>query len=119
MRSYEETSIKANNMSADDILNAHNLTREGLRHYFSRLCCSHSEEDPYELDIDTEDTMGLSESEKIKYLSCCEQEGEGIIYFKVGGIFDETPMEYEFDEMKTDELIYIVMELEGIDFYDE
>ena len=102
------------NVSAKQIIETHNKQIEDIRHYFSRVCATHgahSEATAFELDIDIEGTCGLSESEKIKYLSVFEQEGEGIIYFMVGGIYDEEPTWYEFDDMKHEELIYLVKEL--------
>ena len=93
VRSYDDTIVRANNMSAEQIIDNFNLTEEGIRHYFSSLCFGNNatEERPYKLDIDIHGTFGLSESEKIKYLSVYEQEGEGIIWFIVGGIYDEKP----------------------------
>lgn len=116
IRSYEDTIVRANNMSEEQIIDNFNLTEEGIRHYFSRLCFDNdaTEEHPYELDIDIEGTFGLSECEKIKYLSVYEQEGEGIIWFIVGGIYDENPEHIEIDDLSMEEKLYIIQELGGI-----
>ena len=67
VRSYDDTIVRANNMSAEQIIDNFNLTEEGIRHYFSSLCFGNNatEERPYKLDIDIHGTFGLSESEKI------------------------------------------------------
>lgn len=122
VRNYKDTIVSSNNMSAEQIIDNFNLTEEGIRHYFSRLCFDNdaTEEHPYELDIDIDGTFGLSESEKIKYLSVYEQKGEGIIWFIVGGIYDEKPEHIEIDDLSMEEKLYIIQELEGIaDRYDE
>lgn len=116
VRSYDDTIVRANNMSAEQIIDNFNLTEEGIRHYFSSLCFGNNatEERPYKLDIDIHGTFGLSESEKIKYLSVYEQEGEGIIWFIVGGIYDEKPEHIEIDDLSIEEKLYIIQELEGV-----
>ena len=122
VRNYKDTIVRSNNISAEQIIDNFNLTEEGIRHYFSRLCFDNdaTDEHPYELDIDIDGTFGLSESEKIKYLSVYEQEGEGIIWFIVGGIYDENPEHVEIDDLSIEEKLYIIQELEGIaDIYDE
>lgn len=116
VRNYDDTIVRANNMSAEQIIDNFNLTEEGIRHYFSSLCFGNNatEEHPYKLDIDIDGTFGLSESEKIKYLSVYEQKGEGIIWFIVGGIYDEKPEHIEIDDLSIEEKLYIIQELEGI-----
>ena len=44
-----------------------------------------------------------------------EQEGEGIIWFIVGGIYDEKPEHIEIDDLSIEEKLYIIQELEGVD----
>lgn len=116
VRSYDDTIVRANNMNAEQIIDNFNLTEEGIRHYFSSLCFGNNatEEHPYKLDIDIDGTFGLSESEKIKYLSVYEQKGEGIIWFIVGGIYDEKPEHIEIDDLSIEEKLYIIQELEGV-----
>lgn len=116
VRNYDDTIVRANNMSAEQIIDNFNLTEEGIRHYFSSLCFGNNatEEHPYKLDIDVDGTFGLSESEKIKYLSVYEQEGEGIIWFIVGGIYDEKPEHIEIDDLSIEEKLYIIQKLEGV-----
>ena len=103
----EEIIEKAHNKSPKEIGEIIDLARESMRQYFSRLCNGKSEEEPLELDVDIEGTCGLSEAEKIKYLSCFE-DSEGIIWFNIGGIYDEDVECMEFDEIRTDDLFHIM-----------
>ena len=107
---YEEIIELSKNKTSDD-----SLLRESIRQYVSWHLFTgehHHQHNLYELDVDIEGTFGLSEAEKIKYLGAFEMEGEGIIYFKVGGIYDDEsgiePTWEEFDDVPTDSLLDIV-----------
>jgi len=84
--------------------------------YFAEICNktnAKTRETAYELDIDIEGTMGLSESEKIKYLSIYMPE-EDYILFRIGSIWDNEDMieEHSLGSLDEDELKYIYDEFE-------
>lgn len=75
--------------------------------------CTH--DNPYELDIDIEGTMGLSESEKIKYLSIYMNGPKLMI--KIGDIWEYNTETKEFLSLPLNEIEYIGKELKSVLLY--
>lgn len=103
------------NKSAKEIIRMEQVLRESIRAYFKRLCCYYDadcEEKAFRLDIDVEDTMGLSSLQSIKYLAMYEDD-EGIVRFSCG-VYDEDAAWEEIDDYSIETLTYIIDELETI-----
>lgn len=76
------------------------------------LAAGYIYDDPYELDIDIEGTMGLSESEKIKYLSVY-MDGPKLM-IKIGDIWEACVETKEFLSLPLNEIEYIGKELKYV-----
>lgn len=83
--------------------------REEIRHYLSAVLMNTNEDHPMFVDItlDIDDYSGLSTLEMPRVTDCWQHPTEGLIYFDIDGCGC-----LNFDDMRTQELIVILEEID-------
>lgn len=109
LESCANKSVAEINAEAVKMNKYESLVRQMIRDYFSRLLASTSEDNPLlvNISIEVKDSFGLSSLNLPRLTEMWQHPSEGWITFVIDDV------ETDFDIMYTDDLIYILNQLEN------
>ena len=109
LESCANKSVAEINAEAVKMNKYESLVRQMIKDYFSRLLTSTSEDNPLlvNISIEVKDSFGLSSLNLPSLTEMWQHPSEGVITFVIDDV------ETDFDVMYTDDLIYILNQLEN------
>ena len=109
LESCANKSVAEINAEAVKMNKYESLVRQMIKDYFSRLLASTSEDNPLlvNISIEVKDSFGLSSLNLPRLTEMWQHPSEGTITFVIDDV------ETDFDIMYTDDLIYILNQLEN------